>query len=163
MHDSSLPDSPAETSLALSSATELLRATFVDLQSAMQRSMNGVSTRIHQIDNTVTFVLDNQHEVVLRVRKIDIEHQQGEALNMNVHCRADFENVLILAKKLNMRIAAFSQHFTVILSAEPGFLATWNEAILNLHQPAQFFETLDDIKRPIFLNLNHYIIARISD
>lgn len=166
MSDSSSPQFPAYPPgefPAHNTATETMRATYVDLQMALQRSAQGVGVRIHQLDNTVTFVLDNQQEVVLRVRKIDIEHKAGQVLNLQVHCRTDFENVLILAKKLNMRIGAFSQHFTVILAAEPAFIDTWNAEILQMEHPSQFFETLDEIKRPIFLNLNHYIIARISD
>jgi len=141
----------------------LLQATYLDLQTAMQRSQGGVSTQMHELDQTVTFMLDNHQEVVLRVRKIDIEHRGKEVLSMRVHCRTDFENVLILAQKLRMKIAAFSVHFTVVLSASPEFIQDWGEKILLMDHPARFFETLDELKRPIFLNLNHYVIARISD
>jgi len=51
----------------------------------------------------------------------------------------------------------------VILNADPEFMELYNDQIVTLDQPAKFFETLDEIKRPIFLNLNHYVIARISD
>lgn len=134
-----------------------------DFKMALERSHAGISSRIHTLDNTVTFMLDNQKEVVLRVRKIDIEHQHGTVQSLRIHCRTDFENVLILAKKLNMKISAFSAFFTVILSAEKSFIEEWNDAIMEMNHPAKFFETLDDLKRPIFLNINHYIVARISD
>lgn len=142
---------------------QLMSASYDDLHLALQRAANGVSSLVHHLDETVVFMLDNHLEVTLRVRRIEVEYQGDRVLDFKVFCRTDFENVLILAKKLNMRIAAFATWFTVILSAEPSFAETWNEAILGLERPAQFFETLDELKRPIFLNLNHYIIARISD
>ncbi|MBF2054610.1 MAG: hypothetical protein IGS03_14285 [Candidatus Sericytochromatia bacterium] len=144
-------------------AQRLLIASNILLNTSLRRAARGVSSRIHELDQTVKFMLDNHQEVVLRVRQIDIEHQQGEVLSMRVVCRTDFENVLILAQKLRMKIAAFSVHFTVILSARPEFMAQYNDQILAMDHPRLFFETLDDIKRPIFLNLNHYITARISD
>lgn len=144
-------------------AGELLSATYTDLNLALNKSVQGISSRIHQLDQTVTFILDNHQEVVLRVRKLEIEHAQGQVLSFNAHCRTDFENVLILAKKLKMRISAFSAYFTVILTARPDFVEEWNDAIIGMKHPAQFFETLDELKRPIFLNLNHYIFSRISD
>ena len=146
-----------------SSAGQLLSKSYVELQKALGRADAGVSSRIHELDNTVTFMLDNQKEVVLRVRKIDIEHIDGDVQAMHIYCRTDFENVLILAKKLNMKISAFSAHFTVVLKANEAFLETWSEAIMNMRHPSKFFETLDELKRPIFLNINHYIVARISD
>jgi hypothetical protein len=51
----------------------------------------------------------------------------------------------------------------VILSASPEFLENRNKEIIGLERLSDFFETLDEIKRPIFLNLNHYVISRISD
>ena len=142
---------------------ELLGATHNDLAQAFERATRGIATIAHQLDHTVVFMLDNHQEVSLRVRKIEVEHAEGEVLSLKVFCRTDFENVLILAKRLNMRIAAFATWFTVILSAEPEFIQTWQAQILELDHPSKFFETLDELKRPIFLNLNHYIIARISD
>lgn len=154
-------DRQAEGSLR--PVTEMLAHTSIDLFQAFERASLGISSLTHQIDNRVVFILDNHQEVSLRVRKIAIEYVPERALDLKVHCRTDFENVLILAKKLNMRIAAFATNFTVILSAEEHFLEQWNEAVLNMDHPARFFETLDELKRPIFLNLNHYIISRISD
>jgi hypothetical protein len=142
---------------------QLLDDTYDDLQQALRVANFGVSSLIFQIDNTVTFMLDNHQEVVLRVRKVEVESFDDEVQSLRVHCRTDFENVLILAKKLKMKISAFSTHFTVVLSSEPEFMRTWNDAILAMNRPALFFETLDELKRPIFLNLNHYIISRISD
>lgn len=144
-------------------ADELLASAYDDLAKALARASNGVSSRVFQLDETVTFMLDNHQEVRLRVRQIEVESNRGQALTLRVHCRTDFENVLVLAKKLKMRIGAFSSHFSVVLSGQPEFVATWNEAIMALDHPSRFFETLDELKRPIFLNLNHYIIARISD
>ena len=134
-----------------------------DLQAAMQRAILGVGTLLHELDETVVFMLDNHEEVRLRVRKIEIAHANDQVLDLKVFCRTDFENVLILARKLNMRISAFSTWFTVVLTGEPEFTETWTEAILGMKHPSLFFETLDELKRPIFLNLNHYIISRISD
>jgi len=144
-------------------STELLKKTNVDINEALKRSEHGISSWIHQLDQSVTFMLDQQQEVQLRVSKIDIQYHQDKVLNMYIHCRTNFENVLFLAKKLRMKISAFSAHFTVILSARPEFMAEWNDEILAMDPPAKFFETLDEIKRPVFLNINHYIIARISD
>lgn len=136
---------------------------FMNLQIAIERSQKGISTLLHELDQTVTFMLDNHKEVVLRVRKIDIEYVGDEVITMRVHCRTDFENVLILAKKLKMRISAFAAFFSVVLSTTPEFVEDYNDEILAMDHPAKFFETLDELKRPIFLNLNHYIVARISD
>jgi len=144
-------------------AGKLLSKSYVTLQEALNRSTHGISSCIHELDNTVTFILDNQKEVVLRVRKIDIEHIQGEVQSMQVSCRSDFENVLILAKMLKMKISAFSAHFTVVIEVNDSFIEEWNDAIMEMDHPAKFFETLDELKRPIFLNLNHYTVARISD
>ena len=141
----------------------MANATHDEFARALERAARGIASRVHQLDETVVFMLDNQQEVRLRVRKIEIEYANSKVLALRVYCRTDFENVLILAKKLNMRIAAFATWFTVILRAEPEFMASWNEQILAMNHPAKFFETLDELKRPIFLNLNHYIIARISD
>ena len=143
-------------------ASELLSATYLDLNKAMAQAARGFSSRIHQLDQSVTFMLDNHQEVRLQVQKIEIMHRNGNVEDFKVHCRTDFENVLILAQKIKMRISAFSAYFTVILSATEDFKADWNDAIVAMDKPAAFFETLDDIKRPIFLNLNHYIFARIS-
>lgn len=145
------------------SASELLKKTHVDTSEALRRAEYGISTRIHQLDQSVTFMLDQSQEVVLRVSKIDIQYQQNQVLSMYIHCRTNFENVLFLAKKLRMKIAAFSAHFTVILSARPELIENWEQAILDMDHPAKFFETLDEIKRPVFLNLNQYVIERISD
>ncbi len=143
--------------------TELLKKTHVEMNEALKRAEFGISTRIHQLDQSVTFMLDQKQEVILRVSKIDIQYQQEQVLRMYIHCRTNFENVLFLAKKLKMKIAAFSAHFTVILSARPELIENWNEAILAMDHPAKFFETLDEIKRPVFLNINQYVIERISD
>lgn len=143
--------------------SEMLAASYEDMAAAMRKASEGYSCRIHQLDQTVTFILDNQEEVHLRVRKIETLFQDSQVKELNVLCRTDFENVLILAKKLNMRISAFSTYFTVHLTAEKDFMHTWNDAIMAMDHPAKFFETLDEIKRPIFLNLNHYVISRISD
>lgn len=159
MEDEQLSDIYSPTD----SIQPLLRDTQADLAYALELADTGVSVTLHQLDNTVDFVLDNQQEVRLRVKKIEIQHVFGEAVDFLVSCRTDFENVLILAKKLNMRIAAFATHFTVVLQASPEFRAQWNDEIVEMRHPSQFFETLDEIRRPIFLNLNHYIIARISD
>lgn len=142
---------------------DLLDGTSDDMTRVMQLAQEGISCTIHQLDNTVVFILDNHQEVTLRVRKIEIQSVFGEVIDFLVYCRTDFENVLVLAKKLNMRIGAFATYFTVILKAAPDFLATWNQAMHDMEHPSLFFETLDDIRRPVFLNLNHYIIARISD
>jgi hypothetical protein len=133
------------------------------LYTALDLAADGISSHIHTLDENVTFMLDNQQEVVLRVREIDVAHQNGRALYMRVIARTDFQNVLILAKKINMKMGPFSSHFSVILSASPEFLENRNKEIIGLERLSDFFETLDEIKRPIFLNLNHYVISRISD
>lgn len=167
MQNQDSPPSPepsqksAPSSQAL--ARQLLSESATLLDSSLKRASQGISSRIHELDQTVKFILDNHQEVVLRVRRLDIEYVNDEVFNLRVICRTDFENVLILAQKLRMKIAAFSVHFTVILSAKPEFMAEYNQQILDMHHPRDFFETLDEIKRPIFLNLNHYITARISD
>lgn len=142
---------------------ELMQSVSVPMQKALDLAAQGISCHIHSLDENVTFILDNQQEVVLRVREIVVEFSKNKALALRIHARTDFKNVLVLAKKLNMKMGAFSTWFTVILTANPEFMETWNDQIVALDQPAKFFETLDEIKRPIFLNLNHYVIARISD
>lgn len=142
---------------------ELVQSVRSPLKTAFELAAQGISCHIHSLDENVTFILDNQEEVVLRVREIVVEFAEGKALSLRIYARTDFKNVLILAKKLKMKMGAFSTWFTVILAADPEFMETWNEQIIGLDQPAKFFETLDHIKRPIFLNLNHYVITRISD
>lgn len=144
-------------------ADDMLAATEQALAEGFARAREGISSLGFQLDETIVFMLDNHQEVHLRVRQIDIAQAGNTAMNLRVFCRTDFENVLILAKKLKMKISAFSTYFTVVLSATADFLRDRNQAVLELDQPAKFFETLDELKRPIFLNLNHYIIERISD
>ncbi|PIQ25812.1 hypothetical protein COW36_21975 [bacterium (Candidatus Blackallbacteria) CG17_big_fil_post_rev_8_21_14_2_50_48_46] len=142
---------------------QLMNGAAAPLSKAFELAAQGVSSHIHSLNENVTFILDNSEEVTLRVIEIDIEHAEGKALALRIQARTDFKNVLVLAKKLNMKIGAFSTYFTVILNADPEFMELYNDQIVTLDQPAKFFETLDEIKRPIFLNLNHYVIARISD
>lgn len=140
----------------------LLKSSYVDMDAAISRAIAGISTRTHHLNQDVTFILDNHQEVRLRVKKVEILYQDNRVTSMQVNCRTNFENVLILAQKINMRIAAFSNFFSVTLQAQEEFIETWNDAILELKRPADFFETLDELKRPIFLNLNHYLFSRIS-
>ncbi len=140
----------------------LLKSSYVDMDAAISRAIAGISTRTHHLDQDVTFILDNHQEVRLRVKKVEILYQGKRVTSMQVNCRTNFENVLILAQKINMRIAAFSNFFSVTLQAQEEFIETWNDTILDLKRPADFFETLDELKRPIYLNLNHYLFARIS-
>ena len=142
--------------------TPLVQQSYLDLNAALARAISGIATRIHHLDQDVTFLLDNHQEVRLRVKTVEIMHEKGEVKNFKVNCRTNFENVLILAQKINMRIAAFSTFFSVTLRGEPDFVTQWNDEILNMEKPADFFETLDELKRPIFLNLNHYIFSRIT-
>lgn len=145
-----------------SKAAALLKNSYVDVDSAVSRALMGISTRTHHLDQDVTFLLDNHQEVRLRVKKIEILHRQDQVESMQVFCRTNFENVLILAQKINMRIAAFSNFFSVTLQAQEEFIEVWNTQILEMKRPADFFETLDELKRPIFLNLNHYLFSRIT-
>jgi hypothetical protein len=145
------------------SVHELMRLSQPEVNKAMHFSQQGISCHIHSLDENVVFMLDNQEEVVLRVREIEIEYVGHEVIEFNVYARCDFKNVLILAKKLNMKMGAFSSNFTVTLKGHPDFVETFADAIIGMRRIPLFFETLDEIKRPIFLNLNHYIIARISD
>lgn len=145
------------------SLDQLMQGVQPVLAKAIALAEMGVSSIIHSLDEDVTFMLDNHEEVVLRLKEIRIEYSNELVSDLLLYARCDFKNVLILAKKLNMKMGAFSSHFTVILKGHPEFLETFNDQIIQMKEPAQFFETLDAIKRPIFLNLNHYIIARISD
>lgn len=133
------------------------------LAKALALAEMGLSSITHSLDEDVTFILDNQEEVVLRLKEIRIEYVENRVSELMLYARCDFQNVLILAKKLKMKMGAFSSHFTVMLKGHPEFVETFNDQIIQMKEPADFFETLDEIKRPIFLNLNHYIIARISD
>ena len=133
------------------------------LYKALELASEGISSHTHSLDDSVTFMLDNNQEVVLRVREIDVAYIGNKALYLRIIARADFQNVLILAKKINMKMGPFSHYFSVILSASPEFLENWNQQIIGMERISDFFETLDEIKRPIFLNLNHYVISRISD
>lgn len=156
------PSNPPPEFPDTSDVGPLLKDSYVDMDAAISRAIAGISTRTHHLDQDVTFILDNHQEVRLRVKKVEILYQQDSVKSMQVHCRTNFENVLILAQKINMRIAAFSNFFSVTLQAQDEFIDAWNDTILNLNRPADFFETLDELKRPIFLNLNHYLFARIS-
>lgn len=160
---SSHPSEPSKNAfLDTSQAGEMLSDSYLDLSTALSKAIQGISSRIHQIDQDVTFILDGHQEVRLRVKKIEILYQGGSVLDFKVHCRTNFENVLILAQKINMRIAAFSTFFSVTLQGHPDFVEDWNDSILELLQPADFFETMDVIKKPLFLNLDYYIFSRIS-
>lgn len=145
------------------SAGELMAHSFVDFQVAIQDALRGLSTRQFDVKQDVVFMLDNKKEVQLRVRKIRLQYHKDRVHSLEVDCRTDFENVLILAKKLKMKISAFSTYFTVHLSASQDFKEEFNDRILEMKTVDRFFETLDELKRPIFLNLNHYIVSRISD
>lgn len=145
------------------SLEQLMTASQPALAKALALADIGLSCIIHSLDEDVTFMLDNHEEVVLRLKEIRIEYVEALVSELMLYARCDFKNVLILAKKLNMKMGAFSSHFTVMLKGNPEFQETFNDHILQMTTPAAFFETLDEIKRPIFLNLNHYIIARISD
>ncbi len=152
----------------------MLGDTYVEMSKAMGRAVRGVSTRVHELDSEVTFILDNHQEVRLQVKKIELLYiKNGEyeaetntyfdtVKELNVYCRTNFENVLILAQKMKMKISAFSPNFSVTLTATKAFVEEFEDDIMAMKKPADFFETLDDIKRPIFLNLNHYIYSRIS-
>ncbi len=143
-------------------AGEMLSDSYMDLSAALSKAVQGISSRIHQIDQDVTFILDGHQEVRLRVKKLEILYQGAKVIDFKVHCRTNFENVLILAQKINMRIAAFSTFFSVVLQGHPEFIEDWNDAILELLGPVDFFETMDVIKKPLFLNLDYYIFSRIS-
>ncbi|MGE3726514.1 MAG: hypothetical protein AB7I41_13235 [Candidatus Sericytochromatia bacterium] len=158
----SAPNSPTP-SFDSQSLDQLMMASQPALAKALELSAVGISSITHSLDEDVTFILDNQEEVVLRLKEIRIEYSENLVSDLMLYARCDFKNVLILAKKLNMKMGAFSSHFTVVLKGHPEFVETFNDQIIQMKEPADFFETLDEIKRPIFLNLNHYIIARISD
>jgi hypothetical protein len=145
------------------SLEQLMTSSQPALAKALALAEMGLSSITHSLDEDVVFILDNQEEVVLRLKEIRVEYIDNLVSDLLLYARCDFQNVLILAKKLNMKMGAFSSHFTVILKGHPEFVETFNDQIIQMKEPADFFETLDEIKRPIFLNLNHYIIARISD
>ena len=109
------------------------------LYTALDLAADGISSHIHTLDENVTFMLDNQQEVVLRVREIDVAHQNGRALYMRVIARTDFQNVLILAKKINMKMGPFRRHLHGILSAMPEILENKNTEITRLESPSVFF------------------------
>ena len=157
------PSEPAQERFPdTSQAGPMLNDSYMDLNSALAKAIQGISSRIHHIDQDVTFILDGHQEVRLRVKKVEILYRGAEVIDFKVYCRTNFENVLILAQKINMRIAAFSTFFSVVLQGHPDFIEDWNDVILELLQPADFFETMDVIKKPLFLNLDYYIFSRIT-
>lgn len=158
----SAPNSPTPA-FNPQSLEQLMAGSQPTVAKALALAEMGLSSITHSLDEDVTFILDNHEEVVLRLKEIRVEYVENLVSDLMLYARCDFQNVLILAKKLNMKMGAFSSHFTVILKGHPEFVETFNDSIIQMTEPADFFETLDEIKRPIFLNLNHYIIARISD
>lgn len=136
-----------------------------DVFLALQKANMGISSHIHSLNQQVTFMLDNHEEVELLVKRIEVEYTKKTGLtrHLRVYTQTDFKNVLKLAKKINMKMRDFHPTYSVVLEANPEFKHKFNDKIIHLDHVAKFFETLDEIKRPIFLNLNYYIVAKISN
>lgn len=145
---------------------ELLKRSGTLLPGLMFNAFDGYSTHLHQIDNSVTFILDHRDEIPLQVRCVEVLYTNREtgsrAEELKVYCLGELDSVLKLAKKLRMKMRDFDQVFTVILTARPEFVAEYSDVIANMFHVRAFFETLDDMKRPVFNNLDHYVISRIS-
>lgn len=144
--------------------THLLTGIEQEFGQALVHALEGRDVQDFFLDRWVTFFQDNAEEVKLRVSQIEFlkTKGQGQAVEVRVYGKANFQNVLKLAQKLNMKLSAFNRDLKVVLKAKPDLVALVNTQLPALNMASDVLNLKNDRNQFVFTNLDLYQIERIS-
>lgn len=129
---------------------------------ALRHALDGQAVTSFLLDRWITFLQDNAEEIKIRVSQVQIIKTKDTVTEVRVFGKANFQNVLKLAKKLNMKISAFNRDLKVIFKAKPELVALVDAQLSDLNMASDILNLKNDLNQFVFTNLEHYKIERIS-